>query len=315
MKYFILAYYVVTYSVGFVSSTLLYIVWHRSRVKAYSSLIFFILSFTVYTATDNFGFVLNAILRLGRYWSSIGFIAVSAAAYALFHCAVLYFTQSSARVKFNKALTSILYMAAFTPIVLLAFEFLAYARGSSSPESRLKLLELYDYASIAFLLYNTIVFFAHAEQAVDECFRKLMRFIRVLNCVCFPLFFLEVILNFYSSNLLRPITVANIYYLAGNIGAAYIVFKERFKDEEASRAHYQYQGDASLSRREMEIIELVAKGCSNKEIADRLFIEPATVKNHIYRIFKKTGARNRTQLVGIIEAQNAANREKANQAK
>ncbi|MDI3310845.1 MAG: response regulator transcription factor, partial [Thermoanaerobacterium sp.] len=55
--------------------------------------------------------------------------------------------------------------------------------------------------------------------------------------------------------------------------------------------------DISLfSKREIEIMELIAKGLSNKEIAKRLYISEGTVKNYITSILNKTGLRHRTQI-------------------
>jgi DNA-binding NarL/FixJ family response regulator len=45
--------------------------------------------------------------------------------------------------------------------------------------------------------------------------------------------------------------------------------------------------------REREVAALVAEGLSNKQIAARLFISLATVKDHVHRILKKTGLPNR----------------------
>lgn len=55
-------------------------------------------------------------------------------------------------------------------------------------------------------------------------------------------------------------------------------------------------GEDPLTTREEEITTLVAQGLSNKEIAAALHISEATVRTHIYRIFRKTGAANRTEL-------------------
>ncbi len=55
----------------------------------------------------------------------------------------------------------------------------------------------------------------------------------------------------------------------------------------------------SLSERELEVLQLVAKGSSNQEIADQLVIGVSTVKKHINHIYDKLDAKNRTQAVAI----------------
>ena len=55
-----------------------------------------------------------------------------------------------------------------------------------------------------------------------------------------------------------------------------------------------------LSRREREVATLVAQGLSNKQIAGRLFISLATVKDHVHRILKKTGLPNRAAVAACV---------------
>ena len=55
--------------------------------------------------------------------------------------------------------------------------------------------------------------------------------------------------------------------------------------------------EISLSAREIEIIELVAEGLTNQEIADRLTISKRTVDNHVSNVFTKTGSKNRVALL------------------
>jgi len=52
-----------------------------------------------------------------------------------------------------------------------------------------------------------------------------------------------------------------------------------------------------ITPRELEIMEAIAAGLSNREIAERLFVSENTVKTHAARLFDKLGARRRTQAV------------------
>lgn len=55
--------------------------------------------------------------------------------------------------------------------------------------------------------------------------------------------------------------------------------------------------DLGVTKRELEILELIARGMSNREIAESLFVSENTVKTHSSRLFDKMGARRRTQAV------------------
>jgi len=54
-----------------------------------------------------------------------------------------------------------------------------------------------------------------------------------------------------------------------------------------------------ITPRELEILNLIAEGMSNREIAARLFVSENTVKTHCSRAFDKLGARRRTQAVQL----------------
>ncbi|MFF0631196.1 response regulator [Nocardia sp. NPDC004151] len=54
---------------------------------------------------------------------------------------------------------------------------------------------------------------------------------------------------------------------------------------------------SELTDREREVMTLVAEGLTNAEIAERLYLSPATARTHVSRILVKLGARDRTQLV------------------
>ena len=55
--------------------------------------------------------------------------------------------------------------------------------------------------------------------------------------------------------------------------------------------------DRVISRREEEVLQLIADGCSTPEVAEQLYISQKTVKNHLASIYQKLDARDRTQAV------------------
>jgi NarL family two-component system response regulator LiaR len=57
--------------------------------------------------------------------------------------------------------------------------------------------------------------------------------------------------------------------------------------------------DLGITRRELDTLELMAKGMSNREIAEKLFVSENTVKTHSSRVFDKLGAKRRTQAVQL----------------
>jgi two-component system, NarL family, response regulator LiaR len=57
--------------------------------------------------------------------------------------------------------------------------------------------------------------------------------------------------------------------------------------------------ELGITRRELEILELIARGLSNREIAESLFVSENTVKTHSSRLFDKLSAKRRTQAVQL----------------
>lgn len=61
----------------------------------------------------------------------------------------------------------------------------------------------------------------------------------------------------------------------------------------------EHYSDEALTAREVEILQQVAEGNGNRDIAERLFISEGTVKVHIKHIMEKLGANDRTQAITI----------------
>jgi len=96
-----------------------------------------------------------------------------------------------------------------------------------------------------------------------------------------------VILSLFISGLLPVLHFHNLNRRA-------ILFEEPFETGfDAFCKKYE------ITRREAEIILEICKGKSNRQISEELFITLQTVKDHIYRIYSKTGVNNRVQLTNL----------------
>ena len=69
----------------------------------------------------------------------------------------------------------------------------------------------------------------------------------------------------------------------------------RLPDFLAGANHYDYTAKG-ITDKELDIIELVADGCSNREIAEQLYLSEGTVRNYLSSILEKLNLRDRTQL-------------------
>jgi DNA-binding NarL/FixJ family response regulator len=74
---------------------------------------------------------------------------------------------------------------------------------------------------------------------------------------------------------------------------------ERHVQAEVASEIAHHAADHALTQREIEVLKLIAKGCSNKLVADRLEITEDTVKGHVRNILEKLKANDRTHAVTI----------------
>lgn len=88
--------------------------------------------------------------------------------------------------------------------------------------------------------------------------------------------------------------VVHLMELGGRHGDVAVSVREIGSDISAFKDRYR------LSRREIEVAELVLRGHRNSDIAATLGITPATTKKHLSRIFEKVGVNSRALLVGKL---------------
>src|SRR5579859_8139913 len=86
-------------------------------------------------------------------------------------------------------------------------------------------------------------------------------------------------------------------------GALCAVLFRYFESDAASLPHTTGRRRLGLSRRELQLIPLIAQGLTNKEIANHFSLSEQTVKNHLYRMKHKIGAEDRLEIVQLYRTQ------------
>jgi two-component system, NarL family, response regulator LiaR len=76
-----------------------------------------------------------------------------------------------------------------------------------------------------------------------------------------------------------------------------VVEKEVFVRNSSFLLNEQALNDLNLSKRELEVLQLMAEGLSNHEIAQRLYVSLSTIKTHSRNLFDKLGVARRTQAI------------------
>lgn len=88
-----------------------------------------------------------------------------------------------------------------------------------------------------------------------------------------------------------------------SLAAAMMQRLTRLANLETPIAFFEERGTQldELTNREEEVLTLITKGCTNREIAERLIIECGTVKNHVHNILKKLEVNNRHEAASIYQ--------------
>lgn len=112
------------------------------------------------------------------------------------------------------------------------------------------------------------------------------------------IFLLEQVQYRYSLRDLNTemlVLVLALLFLPMGVWLGKALFKQ--KPKHADTASESLGEVPEISKREKEVLELICKGLSNQEIADRLFISLPTVKSHVSNLFSKFDVKRRTQLI------------------
>ena len=93
--------------------------------------------------------------------------------------------------------------------------------------------------------------------------------------------------------LLRQVLLGSVRFATPRIARAVVTQATRQSQLDEARA--EACGETGLTARELEVLEMVARGLPNRAVAEELFLSDQTVKRHLRRVYRKLGVANRTE--------------------
>jgi DNA-binding CsgD family transcriptional regulator len=185
---------------------------------------------------------------------------------------------------------------------LILFGLGLYIRGETSISPDKIIRYYYMLLSILYTLASSlfIIITGHKRSVIHRSESRIISLAIILITIlqCLSLFFFEVqqiaglifIFLFFAGNSFLPIYMT--------YGIVLPIFMETpGKDLSFDDFCRKFE----ISPRESEIIREICNGLTNQEISDKLFISLQTVKDHSHRIYIKTNAKNRVQLINLVK--------------
>ena len=177
-------------------------------------------------------------------------------------------------------------------VLVCCLKLLIHWAGNNNEDGSRLLIPVFSFGTIAYTLFNAYV---------DICFyffddRTLIWGINIYNLTALYYIVLNLVsipLIYHQKNFLKPL-LEKVDAPSLSEGVKIDLLPATLSDS-AEKYH--------LSARETEVLNLICRGKSNPDISITLFISNNTVKHHVNSIFKKTGVKNRYELLSILKNQ------------
>ena len=304
--------YLISHCVGFAGFGLMVAVWAYDRKSAQRMLSYnvFLFAFFLYLIPSNVAFFRAGYLNLAGETSKTWYFASNMVLTSLLMASYsVFFYLLPLKVGSRRPLYALIALSC-VPLAFLAGGLVA-GSGPSAVSLRVAFMKISVLFVSALLAGSSLYFRRNIDNADDAVTRRMMGFTALSNLVFIGPFIAQTTVNFGTGRPWAPLCVESLYYLvihAATIGIlavrVYVSQRDEFGPENDEASDSGSEGVAApgriegpaLSDREWRIMELMTRGFANKQIAAELAVTEHTVRNHIYRLFKRFGVRNRVEL-------------------
>ncbi|MGA2641473.1 MAG: LuxR C-terminal-related transcriptional regulator [Spirochaetia bacterium] len=158
---------------------------------------------------------------------------------------------------------------------------------------------------IVWIGYGYAILISGTRSVTEQNQRAVIRAFLATGSIVLPIMLFSVLATLFlpDSLALHEAPVASLLWLSA-YSTLSIVLIARFIFGPQNKVNWDvpdlFARIFSISDREREIIRLILQGNTEARIGDLLFISRRTVVNHVYNIYRKTGVRNRVQLINLL---------------
>lgn len=303
MQQFLMAFYVVFFSTGFMGGAALVLLALRLRSRLTGPLLAFQLLFLVgtgmillYLSVVSSGFVSPARARglLG------GIMSINI---AVWFVVIVIIRRTAPRTRRRWTPAAIAQLFAGLVILKTIANVIVATTDQPGVAEEAWLLSTHLLVALGMASFG-VVLRGPTNSAEPAAIRTLLRAYGVLAIVLAPLGFIEFALQTAGISWLQEVSLDHLLYLAWNVvsmSAAIRLMRPAPEGSNVLEAVPEERIRAlGLSPREVEMAVLIGRGLTNKEIADKLYISPATVRTHIYNLYQKVGAGSRVELLNML---------------
>ena len=306
MSYLFVFFLIFCLSVGFVTLILYLVSFAKIKSKLSLYFLLFLIFFLIIIFIASLSFFLELFIKIPRTIDFVFSIGSQISGLAINFVMILFMYDFLQVFKSKRKYMFVI--ICFLLLFVAIFLFYMYTEVSSPYDNKIKTFSINDIFLFLLPFYSIFLFFIYYKKVKEIVVTKIIKSIILISIFFLPILFLEnfnldFIIGFRNfTNLHFRLLTFPLFYLLLNLmflyyGFKYFHIKSIFPEEKNFNISEEFIKKFNITKREQELIHLIYEGYSNKQIGIRLYISPATVRNHLHNIYEKTGSSNRVELL------------------
>ncbi len=298
MEHLRLLYWIISFSIGFPTLIIIFLIYLKNKSPVLKSYLFFMFFLSILVITSGLKRYIDLNLPLISSWLTfyLDIISIVAESFILIFCPVFAHSLLKNPPPRWRIFLFITYSIILFSIMIITFLFF---------NEIFPIINSFFIISIFLVSIYTIGIVAvNFKQIKSKSMRLYIVSLLIMGLIMISFFIFDFIINFKQKSTLvsSSFRVGVAIYLIWSLLTMFYAIKHYFDiPKELYQKLDELAAKYQISKREIEVISLIAGGLSNKQIANKLFISTGTIKRHVHNIFEKTSIKSRIELINLLE--------------